>query len=64
MVLLFSARVSKSTTKVRRVFIHDIKEDEDVGQQEERGDKRNDEQGDEVQGEDKEISSNAHCMNR
>ena len=34
----FSARVPKSSKEVRRVFIHDIKEDEGVGQQEEQED--------------------------
>ena len=40
-------------------FIHDIKEVEDVGQQEQQGDKR-DKEGDEVKGEVEEIRSNAH----
>ena len=48
---LFSARVPRSSAEVRRVFIHDIKEVEDVGQQEQQGDKRDDEKGDEVNGE-------------
>ena len=39
----FSARVPRSSAEVRRVFIHDIKEFEDVGQQERQGDKRDDE---------------------
>ena len=34
----------KSSAEVRTVFIHDIKEDEGVGQQEENGDKRDDEE--------------------
>ena len=56
----FSARVPKSSAEVRRVFIHDSKEGEDVGQQEQQGDKRDDEEGDEVKGEVEEIRSNAH----
>ena len=36
----FSARVPRSSAEVRRVFIHDIKEDEGVWQQEQQGDKR------------------------
>ena len=43
-----------------RVFIHDIKEGEGVGQQEQQGDKRDDEERDEVKGEVEEIRSNAH----
>ena len=57
---LFSARVPKSSAEVRRVIIHDIKEGEGVGQQEQQGDKRDDEEGDEVKGEVEEIRSNAH----
>ena len=57
---LFSATVPKSSAEVRRVFIHDIKEVEDVGQQEQQGDKREDEEGYEVMGEVEEIRSNAH----
>ena len=37
---LLSARVPKSSVEVHRVFIHDSKEDEGVGQQEKQGDKR------------------------
>ena len=37
---LFLARVPRSSAEVRRVFIHDIEEDEGVGQQEQQGDKR------------------------
>ena len=54
---LFSARVPKSSAEVRRVFIHDIKEVEDVGQQEQQGDKRDNEEGKEVKGEVEEIRS-------
>ena len=46
--------------EVRRVFIHDSKEVEDVGQHEQQGDKRDEEEGDEVKGEVEEIRSNAH----
>ena len=38
----------KVSAEVRRVFIHDIKEDEGVGQQEQQSDKRDDEEGNEV----------------
>ena len=59
---LLSARVPKYLAEVRRAFIHDIKEVDDVGQQEQQGDKREDEEGDEVKGEVEEIRSNAHYM--
>ena len=58
----FSAKVPRSSAEVRRVFIHDIKEVEDVGQQEQQSDKREDEEGCEVMGEVEEIRSNAHYM--
>ena len=57
---LFSARVPKSSTEVRKVFIHDIEEGGSVGQQEQQVDKRDDEEGDEVKGVVDEIRSNAH----
>ena len=57
---LFSAR-PKSSAEVRRVFIHDIKEVEDVGQQEQRGDKRDDKEGDEVKGEVEEKQRSLHA---
>ena len=38
----------RSSAEVRKVFNHDIKEVEDVGQQEQQDDKRVDEKGDEV----------------
>ena len=47
---LFSARVPKSYVELHRGFIHVIKEVEDVGQQEQQGDKRDEEEGDEVKG--------------
>ena len=50
----------KSSAEVRRVFIHDIKEGEGVGQQEQQGDKRDDEEREEVKGEVEEIRSNVH----
>ena len=56
----FSARVPMSSAEVRGHVIHDIKEVEDVGQQEQQGDKRDDEEGDEVNGEVEEIRNNAH----
>ena len=56
----FSARVPRSSAEGRRVFIHDIKEVEGVGQQEQQGDKRDDGKGDEVKGEVEEIRSNVH----
>ena len=56
----FSARVPRSSTEVRRVFIHDIKKVEGVGQQERQGDQRDDEERGEVNGEVEEIRSNAH----
>ena len=59
---LFLARVPKSSAEVRTVFVHDIKEVEDVGKQEQQGDKRDNEEGDEVKGEVEEIRSNAHYM--
>ena len=51
----------RSSAEVRRVFIHDIKEVEGVGQQEQQGAKRDDEKGDEVNGEVEEIRRDAHC---
>ena len=59
---LFSVRVPQSSAEVRRVFIHDIKEGEGVEQQEQQGDKRDDEERDEMKGEVEEIRSNAHYM--
>ena len=55
-----SARVPRSLAEVRRVLIHDIMEVEGVGQQEQQGDQRDVEEGDEVSGEVEEIRSNAH----
>ena len=50
----------RSSAEVRRVFNHDIKEVEDVGQQEQQSDKRDDEEGDEVKRKVEEIRSKAH----
>ena len=49
-----------SSAKVRRLVIHDIKEVESVGQQEEQEDKRDEEIGDEVNGEVEEVTQRAH----
>ena len=57
---LFSAWVPRSSAEVRRVFIHDIKEVEVVRQQEQQGDKRDDEEGEEVKGKVEDVRSNAH----
>ena len=57
---LFSARVPKSSAEVRRVLIHDIKEDEGVKQQEPQNDKRDDEESNVVEVE--ETRTNAHYM--
>ena len=46
----FSARVPRSSAEVRRVFVHDIMEVEGVGQYEQQGDQRDDEEGEEVNG--------------
>ena len=56
----FSAKVSRSSAEIRKVFIHDIKEVEVVGQQEQQEDKRDDEKRNEMNGEVDEIKSNAH----
>ena len=56
----FSARVPRSSAEVRGLFIHDIKEVEDVRQQERQEDKRDEEEGDEMNGEVEEIRGNAH----
>ena len=56
----FSARVPRSSAEVRRVIIHDIKEVEGVRQQEEQEDKRDEDTGDEVNGEVEEVTQRAH----
>ena len=55
----FSAKVPKSSAEVRRVFIHDIVEI-GVGQYEQQGDQRDDEERKEVNGEVKEIKNSTH----
>ena len=50
-----------SSAEVRGLVIHDIKEVEGVRQQEQEG-KRDEEEGDEVNGEVEEIRGNAHYM--
>ena len=56
----FSARVPSSSTEVRGLVVHDIKEVEDVRQQERQEDNRDEEEGDEVNGEVEEIRGNTH----
>ena len=56
----FSAKAPSSSVEVRGLVIHDIKEVEGVRQQEEHEDKRNEEEGDEVNGEVEEITHRAH----
>ena len=56
----FSARVPRSSAEVRSVFIHNIMEVQGVGQQEQHGDQRDDEEGDEMNGEVGEIKCKAH----
>ena len=51
----FSAKVPRSSTEVRRVFIHDIMEVDAVGQKGQQGDQRDDEEGEEVNGGAEEI---------
>ena len=62
---LFSARVPKSSAEVRRLcYSTTFLEDEGVGQQEQHGDKRDDEEGNEVKGHVEEIRSNAHSAHK
>ena len=49
-----------SSAEVRVVVIHDIKEVEGVGQQEVQEDKRDEEIGDEVNGEVEEVTQHTH----
>ena len=56
----FSARGPSSSAEVRGIVIHDIKEVEGVWQQEEQENKRDEEIGDEPNGEVEEISHRAH----
>ena len=46
----FSVRVPRSSTEVRRVFVHDIVEVEVVGQKEGQGDQRDGDEEEEVNG--------------
>ena len=48
---VFLAWVPSSSAEVRGLFIHDIREVEDVRQQERQEDKRDEEEGDEANGE-------------
>ena len=50
----------RSSAEVRRAFVHHIVEVEGVGQEEQQGDQRDDEEGEEVNGDVEEIRSNAH----
>ena len=54
------ARVPSSSAEVRGLVIHDIKEVEGARQQEEQEDKRDEEIGDEVNGEVEEVTHRAH----
>ena len=56
----FLARGPSSSAEVRGLVIHDIKEVEGVRQQGELEDKRDEEEGDEVNGEVEEIRRDAH----
>ena len=56
----FLARGPSSSPEVRGLAIHDIKEVESVWQQEEQEDKRDEEIGDEVNGEVEEVTQRAH----
>ena len=56
----FSARVPRSSAEVRGLVMHDNKEVEGVRQREEQEDKRDEEEGDEVNGEVEEIRRDAH----
>ena len=53
------ARGPSSSAEVRRLVIHDMKEVEGVRQQEEQEDKRDEEIGDEVNGEVEEVRRDA-----
>ena len=56
----FLARVPSSSAEVRGLVIHDIKEVEGGRQQEEQEDKRDEEIGDEENGEVEEVTHRAH----
>ena len=56
----FSARVPSSSAAVRGLVFHDIQEAEGVSQQEQQEDKRDEEEGYEVNGEVEKIRENTH----
>ena len=56
----FLARMPSPPAEVRGLVIHDIKEVEGVRQQEEQEDKKDEEMGDEVNGEVEEVTQRAH----
>ena len=56
----FLAREPSSSAEVRGLVIHDIKEVESVRQQDEQEDKRDEEIGDEMNGEVQEVTRRAH----
>ena len=56
----FLARGPSSSAEVRGFVFHDIKEEEGVRQQEEQEDKKDEEIGDEVNGEVEEVTQRAH----
>ena len=56
----FLARGPSSSAEVRGLVIHDIKEVEGVRQQDEQEDKRDEETGDEVNGEVEEVIHRTH----
>ena len=56
----FLAKGPSSSAEVRGLVIHDIKEVEGVRQQEEQEDKKDEEIGDEVNGEGEEITQDPH----
>ena len=56
----FLAREPSSSAEVRGLVIHDIKEVEGVRHKEEQEDKRDEEIGDEVNGEVEEVTHRAH----
>ena len=57
----FSARVPTSSAEVRGLVTHDIKEVNGVRQQEQQEEMRDEEEGNEVNGEVEDIRDNTHC---
>ena len=57
----FSARVPRSSAKVRRVCVHHILEDEVDGQKEEQGDQRETDEEEEVNGNVEAIRADTQC---